>query len=113
MPARRSVRKRSGESILVTDAMTGRTIGRIGNLSVDGMMLIGVAPFAEGSLYQLQFLLSDAQRQQRRLEIGIQCLWSEAARTENTYWAGCRIIDIAPAEQQILEGWVDRAAEVV
>lgn len=113
MPSRRSVRKRTGESILVTDAMTGKTIGRIGNLSVDGMMLISAQPIAEGSLYQLQFLLTDAQRLQRRLEVGIQCLWSEAARTENTHWAGCRIIDIAPSEQQILDGWVERAAEVV
>lgn len=113
MAARQSVRKRTGESILVTDAMTGRTLGRIGNLSVDGMMLITAQPIAEGCLYQLQFLLPDAERLQRRLEIGIQCLWSEAARTEHTHWAGCRIIDIAPAEQLILDGWVERAAEVV
>jgi len=111
--ARRSVRKRAGESILVTDAMTGKTIGRIGNLSVDGMMLICPRPVAEGSLYQVQFLLTDGQRQQRRVEVGIQCLWCEAARTENTHWAGCRIIDIAAAEQHILDGWVGRAAEVV
>lgn len=113
MSSRRSIRKRTGESILVTDAMTGRTIGRIGNLSVDGMMLISPQPIAEGSLYQLQFLLADAQRQPRRLEVGIQCLWSEAARTEHSHWAGCRIIDIAPSEQQVLAGWVERAAEAV
>ena len=113
MPSRRSVRKRTGESILVTDAMTGRTLGRVGNLSVDGMMLISTRPIAEGSLYQLQFLLSDGELVQQRIEIGIQCLWSEAARTERTHWAGCRIIDITPSEQQILDGWVERAAEVV
>lgn len=111
--ARRSVRKRAGESILVTDAMTGKTIGRIGNLSVDGMMLICTRPVAESSLYQVQFLLAGNERLQRRVEIGIQCLWCEAARTENTFWAGCRIIDIAPGELQILETWVERAAEAV
>lgn len=113
MPSRRSIRKRTGESILVTDAMTGRTIGRIGNLSVDGMMLISAQPIAEGSLYQLQFQLADAQRLPHRMEVGIQCLWSEAARTEHTHWAGCRIIDIAPIEQLVLAGWVERAAETV
>ena len=113
MATRRSVRKRISESILVTDAMTGRTIGRIGNLSVDGMMLISTRAIAEGSLYQLQFLLSDGEGLQQRMEIGIQCLWSEAARTERTYWAGCRIIDIAPSEERILDGWVGRATEEV
>lgn len=113
MPARRSVRKRARDAIMVTNAMTGETLGRIGNLSVDGMMLITAQPLPEGRLYQLQFLLSDAERQQRRMEIGIQCMWSEAARTERTHWTGCRIIDIAASEQEILEGWVERAAERV
>jgi hypothetical protein len=111
MPARRSVRKRAKDSILVTNAMTGATLGRIGNLSVDGMMLITPQALPEGRLYQLQFLLSDAELQQRRMEVGIQCMWSDAARTEGTYWTGCRIIDIAAAEQTILGEWVERAAE--
>ena len=111
MPARRSVRKRSKDAILVTNGMTGETIGRIGNLSVDGMMLITPQPLPEGCLYQLQFQLTDAAQQRRRMEIGIQCLWTEAARTERTFWTGCRIIDIAPSEQEILDGWVERASE--
>lgn len=111
MPARRSVRKRTTDAIMVTNAMTGETLGRIGNLSVDGMMLITAQPIPDGRLLQLQFLLSDADRKHRRMEIGIQCMWSEAARTERTCWTGCRIIDIAPSEQEILDGWVERAAE--
>jgi hypothetical protein len=96
---------------MVINAMTGETLGRIGNLSVDGMMLITHQPLPEGRLYQLQFLLADAQRQQRRMEVGIQCMWSDAARTERTYWTGCRIIDIASSEQAILNDWVGRATE--
>lgn len=111
MSPRRAVRKRTREAILVTNAMTGTTLGRIGNLSVNGMMLITSAPIGEGSLYQVQLLLRDEQGQQLRLEIGIQCLWSETARTERTFWAGCRIIDIAPSEQQVLDAWVERATE--
>lgn len=111
MPARRSVRKRATDAIMVTNAMTGETLGRIGNLSVDGMMLITPQPLPEGCLYQLQFLLTDAQKQRRRMEIGVQCLWTDAASTERTFWTGCRIIDIAPSEQEILDEWVEGAAE--
>jgi len=111
MPTRRSERKRAKDSIMVTNAMTGETLGRIGNLSADGMMLITQQLLPEGRLYQLQFLLDDAQRQRRRMEVGIQCMWSDAARTERTFWTGCRIIDIAPAEQAILSDWVGRATE--
>lgn len=113
MSPRRSVRKRTREAILVTNAMTGTTLGRVGNLSVDGMMLITSSPIGEGCLYQVQMLLRDQHGEQRRLEIGIQCLWSDAARTERTFWAGCRIVDIAPGEQQILDAWVERAADTI
>jgi hypothetical protein len=113
MPARRSVRKRASDAIMVINAMTGETLGRIGNLSVDGMMLITPQPLPEGRLYQLQFVLADAERRPRRLEVGIQCMWSDAARTDRTYWTGCRIIDIAPVERDILADWVERAAERV
>ncbi|GMU44773.1 MAG: PilZ domain-containing protein [Xanthomonadales bacterium] len=112
MVARRSVRKRTREAILVTNAMTGATIGRIGNLSADGMMLIGPAAIEESCLFQVQFLLRDAAAQPRRLEIGIQCLWSQAMRTERSHWAGCRIIDISPDEQQVLDAWVEHASEL-
>lgn len=111
MVARRSKRKRTSEAILVTNAMTASTLGKIGNLSIDGMMLIATAPIIEGSLYQVQFLLRDQLGQPRRFEIGIQCLWSEAARTEKSHWAGCRIIDITASEQQLLDTWAERAAD--
>lgn len=113
MVARRSVRKRAAESIAVTNAMTGEPMGRIGNLSVDGMMLICAHALPEGHLYQVQFQLRDATQNPHKLEIGIQCLWSEAARTEHTHWAGCKIIDISDDEQAVLDAWVERAAEAV
>ncbi len=113
MVSRRSVRKRVAEAIMVTNAMTGETLARVGNLSIDGLMLISSHSIPEERLYQVQFQLRDADHNVHRLEIGIQCLWTEAARSANTYWAGCKIIDIAASEQQILDAWVERAAEAV
>lgn len=113
MVARRSVRKRVGEAIVVINAMTGETIGRVGNLSVDGMMLISAHPLPEEHLYQVQLQLRDAAHVPHRMELGIQCLWSEAARTEHTHWAGCKIIDISEAEQSLLNGFVERSTEIV
>jgi hypothetical protein len=113
MVARRSVRKRVAEAIVINNAMSGETLGRVGNLSVDGMMLISPKDIPEEHLYQVQFQLRDADQRVHRLEVGIQCLWAEAARTEHTFWAGCKIVDISPAEQQILDAWVERAAETV
>lgn len=113
MVDRRSLRKRVAEAILVSNAMTGETLGRIGNLSVDGLMLISAAPIPEEHVYQVHFPLRDALHMTHRLEIGIQCLWSDAARTERTFWAGCKIVDISEGDQALLDAWVERTAESV
>jgi len=113
MVARRSVRKRTAEVIIAINAMTGETIGRIGNLSVDGMMLISQKPMREEQLFQVQFQLHDAHWALHRFEVGIQCLWCDEARTENTFWTGCKLIDVSEAEQVVLDAWVERALETV
>lgn len=113
MVARRSVRKRTAEVIMAINAMTGETLGRIGNLSVDGMMLISSHSMREEQLFQVQFQLRDAQRVIHRFEVGIQCLWCDEARTEHTYWTGAKLIDISDAEQEVLDAWVERALETV
>ena len=113
MVARRSVRKRVAQAIVVSNSMTGESLGRMGNLSVDGMMLIGGHEVTDGCLYQVQFQLHDARQQAHRMEVGIQCLWCEAAHTEHSYWVGCKIIDISPEQQDLLDAWVERATETV
>ena len=46
---RKSVRKRVAQAMMVTDAFTGEGLGRIGNLSNDGMMLITPKALADSS----------------------------------------------------------------
>ena len=111
MSERRSVRKRVAESLPVIDVMTGAALGRIGNLSVDGLMLIGSRALSERYVYQVQFPLPGAKATAPRMDLGIQCLWSEAASGEHTHWTGCQIISISTAGQQLLDDWVARSAE--
>lgn len=111
MSERRSVRKRVSESLPVIDGMTGAPLGRIGNLSADGLMLIGTRALSEQHVYQVHFPLPGNSAAAPRLEVGIQCLWSEAASGEHSFWTGCQIISISPDGQETLDQWVTRAAE--
>ncbi|HWS25155.1 MAG TPA: PilZ domain-containing protein [Xanthomonadales bacterium] len=111
MSERRSVRKRVSESLQVTDLMTGAALGRIGNLSVDGLMLISPRALAERHVYQVQFPLPGAAAGAPRMDVGIQCLWSEAASGDHSHWTGCQIISISPDGQEMLDDWVARSAE--
>ena len=52
---RRAPRRKVSDNVLVTDAMTERVVGRIGNLSETGMLLIASAPLNDDALYQFRF----------------------------------------------------------
>ena len=109
---RRSRRKRAQSGIEVTNALTGEVIGQVGNLSVDGMLLIANREMAEDALFQFRFNLPGANADAlRTLEVGVHEQWAEPASTPGQYWAGFRIIDIAPDDRVALTAWVDRHDE--
>ena len=58
---RRSPRKAAYVTIPVSNKMTGEVMGRIGNLSADGMLMVCDAPVVDGALFQLGFELTNAQ----------------------------------------------------
>ena len=106
---RRAPRRRAQDPIEVSDALTGENIGRIGNLSRDGMMLIGRRALRDDALYQLRFQLPDAYGRMRLLEAGVHEQWSEAAAVPGQHWAGLRIIALSDADTEILESWIERS----
>jgi hypothetical protein len=108
MTERKSVRKPVRASLLVTDTMTGNTLGKVGNLSVDGLMLISPKPVGERRVYQVQFAIPNNHGQEERMEVGIQCLWSAPTHGDQSHWAGCQIIDISSDDQRRLDDWVER-----
>ena len=106
MDHRRSKRRAVETNIPVINTMTGQVIGQIGNLSVDGIMLLTNRPVKGNSLYQFSFHLEDARGTPVQLEIGCHEQWSETAQT-GQYWAGFRLIDIAARDLDLLAAWVD------
>jgi hypothetical protein len=109
---RKNVRKRVTQVIMVVNSFTGESLGRIGNLSTTGMMLISPRLMGEEHYFQVGFQLSAAKIAAQKLEVGVQCLWCDEARSASTYWVGCKIIDISDADQVLLKRWVDQAEEI-
>ncbi|ODU42106.1 PilZ domain-containing protein [uncultured Aquimonas sp.] len=105
--SRRAKRKQAREAIEVFDSMTELSVGRIGNLSETGMMLMASAPLMEDALFQFRFTLGSAQLRQRTLEVGVHQLWSEPSHVPGQYWSGFRFVDIAPEDATHLHAWVE------
>lgn len=106
---RRNQRRRAHHAIPVINTITGEPIGHIGNLSVDGMLLISSRRLAEAALFQFSFPLPNGgSDSQQPIEVGVHEQWSEAANVPGQFWTGFRIIDIGPDEYTRLCNWVNK-----
>lgn len=108
MTAERPVRKKTPEVIVAINSLTGVSVGRIGNISERGVMLITDTPIAEASVMQIQFLLRSSEGTPQRVELGIQCLWHERANGDRNYWNGCRIVAASAEDESLVHDWLDR-----
>lgn len=93
--------------IEVTDSITGEPLGRIGNLSRNGMMLICPRTLNDGALYQLHFRLPDTSGAGTEIEAGVHAMWLDHAATNDYQWAGMRIISISAAAAERLDRWLE------
>lgn len=105
--SRRARRRSISQAIEVIDTMSESVIGRIGNLSQTGMLLISDKHVCEDALFQVSFALPDGSGRLRSLEVGAQHLWSEDGSAPGQAWCGFRFIDIAPTDADFLRLWVE------
>lgn len=108
---RRSPRKRVTSPITVTDAMTGVELGQLCDLSVSGLMLLGVGDTAPGAVRQVRFSLPALRERERTLEVGIHELWREQASSATQCWSGHRIVAIVDAHLHLIEEWIGPQAD--
>ncbi len=105
---RRAKRKAAQETIEVVDTMTEQVVGRIGNISESGMMMLATSPLADDALFQFRFHLPDGSSHGRSVEIGSHQLWSDAANVPGQYWVGFRFIDMSPDDAGHLRHWIEQ-----
>lgn len=106
---RRAPRKRPYYSVTVTDTITGQPLGHLGNLSVNGMLLIGQHTPRGEAVYQVSLPLPSQDGSMQSIEVGIQEQWHEPAATPGQIWCGYRIIAIGNADAVQLEHWLQQA----
>lgn len=102
---RRSPRRKLRDTVLVSDVMTDEIVGRIGNLSAGGLLLIAKMPLTEDALYQFRFRLPG--QPPIDIDAGVHLLWLDASADAGQSWAGFRFISLPEAQQDALREWVD------
>jgi hypothetical protein len=79
--------------IEVTDSLSGRHIGRLVNISLDGFLLVGTAPIEPETVLQL-VLSTSANDEDRHISLGAVCMWNSEANNPGHYWSGFHMIDV-------------------
>lgn len=103
---RRAQRKRVNFTAVVTDVISGKPMGFLGNLSAGGMLLICQQPPRAEALYQVQLPLHGLGAQPQHIEVGVQAQWHDPGSTPGQVWAGFRIIAIAKDDAATLDRWL-------
>jgi hypothetical protein len=104
---RRARRRSVPEPVAVLDTMTEQVIGRLGNVSESGMLLVASAPVVDDALYQLRFQIRDSRGRDIAIDVGAHLLWSAQANTPGQAFAGLRFITIDDAPLEALREWVN------
>lgn len=104
---RRHPRKPVEDHLPVQNSISNQSMGRIGNLSIDGMMLIQSQRPNDDALYQVSFSLRDGHGQTLTIEVGIHETWTEDASVPGQIWSGFEIIDIAEPDRERLRRYLD------
>lgn len=105
--ARRKRRRKIPGAVEVVDAMTDIVVGRLGNLSENGMLLIANAPLVEDALYQFRFNLGSSTDRSRAIEVGAHLLWQDHTSAPGHIWTGLRFITVLDHQLQQLRVWLD------
>lgn len=101
---RRLPRRPVPGGVAVVDAMTGETLGQLGNLSEAGLLLLAATPLCEDALYQLDFALGGDPDP---VSVGAHLLWSTPANTPGQGWHGFRFLTISEAHRMRVRDWVE------
>lgn len=104
---RRARRREVDGTVPVVDTMLDTRIGRLGNVSESGLLLIAHAHLAEDALYQLRFELRGADGAPFTVEAGTHLLWTSDAHAPGQTWAGLRFITVPEAHMRALRQWLD------
>jgi hypothetical protein len=110
---RRAPRRQVADLIPVTDVMAETVIGRLGNVSETGMLMLASVPMHEDALYQLQFAIPGSGGQPLVIDVGAHLLWSEQTHAPGQAWVGFRFLTLAREHREPLRAWIAQESSAV
>lgn len=87
----------------VYDSLRDVYLGRLVNIHVQGLMIMGDIAVEEDKLYKLDLHLPTAIHSHTSIHLGVDCLWARNADHNGKHWAGFTIIDLSPQASEDIQ----------
>ena len=95
---RKTPRKIADDVLEVSDQHTNAILGKVVNISAEGLMVISNEPFTTGAVYELDLKLPRLIKGHSKVSFGAEVVWSTPASQPGSHWSGFRIIDVSENE---------------
>jgi hypothetical protein len=95
---RKNQRKQTVFYLEVVDAEIDQPVGRLVDITTEGVMLIHEQPLAINRLYRLRILLPKKLGGVAHVDFKAECRWCRQAVNRDFFDAGLRITEIAPED---------------
>ena len=90
----------------ITDRKTGRELGRLGDLHLDGMLLLGLEPLTIGAIYEAALELPKGMAREEgfsEMPFKAEAVWVRPApKGQNYCESGFRFLEYAPKARSVL-----------
>jgi hypothetical protein len=100
---RKSPRKYLDQPLPIEDRNCGVEIGRVVDVSMDGLMVESHKEIPVNNIFQFTIMLPEQINGRTMLNLGADSLWCEQASDLRRYWAGFQIIELSPEDRTVLE----------
>lgn len=95
----------------VYDNLRDQYIGRLVNVHIQGLMIVGDIAMEEDRLYTLDLHLPEPVNSQTVIQLGADCLWARDADLSGKHWTGFSIIDASPQATESIRILVELLGE--
>jgi hypothetical protein len=91
----------------VYDSLRDLYLGRLVNIHVQGLMIVGDFALEEDHLYTIDLHLPNPVQGQSVIQLGVDCLWARDADLAGKYWTGFGIIDVSTSGMENIHALIE------
>jgi len=103
---RRKTRRRPGINVGVYDKVTGERVGRLMDISIEGIMLAGGRSMKINTVYEFRITLPVSIYGKREIAFNAVCLWCDEVELTSTYRAGFQLQESSPELRELIDLWM-------